>query len=405
MKKFGVFAYHVLLFFTLLGVFFLPFSFRYLHVQSVVTKFLFEDLILFIAAHLENVYVANPAVSSDSTTLYLLFGILFFAALILVSAGSFLVFWKIHQSLIVKIIQLILTYYLAIILLKYGFDKIFKAQFYLPEPNTLYTPLGMLDKDILYWSTMGSSYSYNVFMGAMEVIPALMLLYHKTRTLGLFILLGVLINIVGVNFSFDISVKLFSSFLLLINLLLLVPSFKSLVQFFVLNKATLLPSLAGKELISSNRIRLFFKSIIIIFFFTESLLPYIQSGQYNDDNAPKNYLHGAYQIAASEIDTTQEVSENLGIKRIFIHRHNYLIFQYEDDEMEDFSLEINPSQKQFILTSYDGEIITLEYSYLEDSKSLELRSKELGWTIYFKAVDWRELPLLQPLFHWTVDGV
>jgi len=402
-KTFTIFTYRILLFFAFLGVVFIPFSFRNWNFQSDLTRFFFEDIILFIAAHFEFIYVSNPEITSDSTSLYLLLFILFVVAIILVTTFSFFAFWKKYQRKTVEIIRLTLCYYLACIMLKYGFDKIFKAQFYLPEPNTLYTPLGMLDKDILFWSTMGTSLSYNIFMGLIEVIPALMLLYRKTRNLGLFILSGVLINVVFINFGFDISVKLFSSFLLLISLLLLAPSFKKVFEFFVLNKPTSLPYLTGKNIIASKALRIALKAIVILLFFTESLLPYIKSGQYNDDNIARNDLHGAYEILTIDSETTEENLANL--KHFFIHRYNYFIFQYEDDTMEDFYLEVKPSQHQFILTNYEGETITLQYKYSETSKELEIKSVDFGWIIYSKELSWRNLPLMQPLFHWTVDEI
>jgi len=405
MSRLGVFIYHGLLFFALLGVLFVPFSFRNWHFQSAITKFIFEDIIVLTASQFKGITVANPEISSDSTTLYLLFFILFIVAIIGNTLFSFFRFWKTYENSIFKIIQLILTYYLVVIMLTYGFDKIFKAQFYLPEPNTLYTPLGMLDKDILYWSTIGTSYAYNVLMGLAEVIPALLMMYHKTRNPGLFILSGVLINVVLINFGFDISVKLFSSFLLFTSLLLLAPSFKKMLHFFVLNKATSLPYLTGKDLIGSNFIRLPLKAVIILFIFMESLLPYIKSGQYNDDNVPRNYLHGAYGITAIETSKTQENRKHLNLKRFFIHRHNYFILQYEDDTMEDFRLDIHQAQNQFILTDYEGETIVLDYSYSETSNVLEIKSVELDWVISAASLPWRDLPLMQPLFHWTVDEI
>jgi hypothetical protein len=218
MKKF---VYHVFLVFSLLGVLFIPFSFRYLHFQAESTKFLFEDLILFIASTFDTIRISNPEVSSDSTTFYLLMVLLFCIAIFFVTAFSRFDIWQKNETRILQGIQLVLTFYLSVIMLKYGFDKIFKAQFYLPEPNTLFTPLGLLDKDIAYWSTMGASRVYNVFMGLAEVIPAILLFFSRTRIFGLFILLGVLTNVVFVNFGFDISVKLYSSFLWLICFLLL----------------------------------------------------------------------------------------------------------------------------------------------------------------------------------------
>lgn len=405
MRKSGFFAYHILLIFALLGVLFVPFSFRNLNFQSKITKFFFEDLIHFIASNFKNISIANAEITSDSTTLYLLFLILLILAIIVTPLFSYSNFWKKNQDRICKAIQLILTYYLAIIMLKYGFDKIFTVQFYLPEPNTLYTPLGMLDKDILFWSTMGISHDYNVFMGLLEIIPALMLLYNRTRILGLFILSGVLMNVVFINFGFDISVKLYSLFLLLICFLLLVTNLKTIVQFFIWNKPAVLSRLKGSDFIKSTSIRLILKAMVIVFFFIESLFPYLQKENFNDDNVARNPLHGAYEVLKIEKKSTTKNPIDLKIKRIFIHRNNYFIFQYTDDTMEDFHLEINETKNQLTLTNYNGEKINLQYKYSETSKILEIYSPELGIDIYSKSLPWKKLPLLQPLFHWTVDEI
>jgi hypothetical protein len=397
--KFLKFFYQVLILFALLCAIFIPFTFQYLPFQSEITHFLFKDLCVFLASFFNITQVINPEISSDSATMYLLFLVLFLLAVLLSSTLSFFNFWKTHRSKINTAIRLVLVYYLALIMLKYGFDKIFKAQFYLPEPNTLYTPLGMLDKDILYWSTMGASRSYTIFMGMMEVIPALMLFYYRTRVLGLLILCGVLLNVVSVNFGFDISVKLFSSFLLLLTLLLLAPWCGNIVRFLLHRAASPLPPLTGKNLIAHNFVRVSFKAALVLIFLTESLLPYIATGNYNDDTAPRNYLHGAYAV------TEITANESLPVKRIFIHRRNYLIFQFTDDSMQDFHLQINKANETFVLTDYNDETILLRYLYDDGNQSLTLWSDEIGWKIQSAAIDWRGLPLLKPLFHWTVDGI
>lgn len=402
MKKF---VYIFLLLFSFLGVVFIPFSFRSLGFQSKSTQFLFEDLILFLGSSFDKIYIANPEISSDSTSFYLLFGILFLLAIPLTFAFFFFKSVKEYQKTIIRTIQLMLTFYLSLIMLKYGLDKIFKAQFYLPEPNTLFTPLGFLDKDILYWSTMGSSYSYTVFLGILEVIPALLLLFSRTRVLGLLLLSGVLLNVIFVNFGFDISVKLYSCFLLLLCILLLAAFFKDLIDFFILNKSATLLRMTGKNVIVSTSVRYFIKAILIVFFFTESVLPYVQSGNFNDDNLPRMELHGAYEILKMQHQNKTTTDFGKKIKRIFIHRHNYFILQYEDDTMEDFNLEIFPSKNEFILTNYDGDPIHVLYENSKENATLKLNFSELDLIVYAKALPWKEMPLLQPLFHWTVDEI
>lgn len=402
MKKF---FYLFLLLFSFLGVVFIPFSFHSFGFQAKITQFLFEDLILFVGSCFDKIQVINSEISSDSTTFYLLLGILFVISIPLTFLLSYFKSFKKYQHLTVVLIQLILTYYLSLVLLRYGFDKIFKSQFYLPEPNTLYTPLGFLDKDILYWSTMGSSYSYTVFMGVLEIIPALLLLFRRTRVLGLIVLSGVLLNVVFINFGFDISVKLYSIFLLLLCILLLVPSFTAIISFFILNKRVELPKISGKDVITSKSIRSLVKTIVVLFIFTESLLPYFQSGNFNDDIVPRSEFHGAYEIIKIESQQTDQSAFGKNVKRLFIHRHGYLILQYEDDTMEDFYIEIVPSSNEFILTNYDGEQIHVFYDYSKENSTLELNFSELKLVIYTKALPWKEMPLLQPLFHWTVDEI
>lgn len=403
MKKIAFIIYRVLLAFGFLGILFIPFSFQYFTFQSKITTFLFEKSIVFITNQLSWIHITNSEISSDSTALYVLLVLLFGSAIIIVSVTSFIKSIQTKESLLIKSIQLIMTYYLSAVLLKYGCDKLFKVQFYMPEPNILYTPLGMLEKDILFWSTMGTSYSYSIFMGLMEIIPALMLLHNKTRVLGLLLLSGVMTNVVFINFSFDISVKLYATFLLFLCWLLLVPFWYKLMQFFILNQSTVLCVFKGKEILSSTTRRYGIKAIAISYILMESLFPYLQNGCYNDDNSPRNPLHGSYEVTKIEKSLASDASINL--KRIFIHRQNYFIVQYADDSMEDFSLEVHPLLHQFILTNQNGETHIVDYNYSETSKILELKSVDLGISITSKSIPWRELPLLKPLFHWTVDEI
>jgi hypothetical protein len=391
--------------FAFLGALFIPFTFHIFPFQQNISEWLFTDLILTIKDFFPSLTITNPSLSSDSTTLYLLLLLLFVFSLILTVLLPFFKVWKSNQTNILSYIRVFLTYYLALILLKYGFDKIFKAQFYLPEPNLLYTPMGYLDKDILYWSTLGLSRSYSIFGGLMEVIPALLLLHRKTRTLGLFILLGVMLHVVSINFSFDISVKLFSIFLLLVTLTLLAPNLKNLIWFFVLQRPTSIKQDEYRITFKKSGVKYVIKSAFIAILLLESLFPYLASGVYNDDNAPRPYLHGAYEV--TQITLPDLSVETPKIKRVFIHRRNYFILQYEDESMEDFQLVIDPLKQEFKLTDYDEKEHFLMYTYNTQKKELILyfSPQTGGMTVYLKALDWQNLPALLPLFHWTVDEI
>jgi len=73
--------------------------------------------------------------------------------------------------------------------------------------------------------------------------------------------------------------------------------------------------------------------------------------------------------------------------------------------MEDFKLEIDPIKNKFILTNHEGGKNIANYKYFETSKKLELSFEEINLILYTKALPWKKMPLLQPLFHWSVDEI
>ncbi|MFT5820015.1 MAG: hypothetical protein ACI8ZM_001249 [Crocinitomix sp.] len=240
------------------------------------------------------------------------------------------------------------AYYLSLTLLIYGCNKVFKYQFFFPEPNTIFTPLGQLSPDILYWSSMGTSYSYNVFAGLIELIPALLLLFRKTRMLGALIALAVLINVMMINIGFGIEVKIYTGFLILLSLLLLQPHFKRFYSFFI-NNAAVSPLAESAEPTSKyyKKARLFIKIILIGFLLLESFGPYCIKAQFNGDAEPKVYMHGAYALSDNP----------LNIERIFIHSKGYFILQDEADAFSDYEMTWN--QDILTLTDYKAETCQL----------------------------------------------
>jgi len=394
----------VLSIYILLGIIFIPFPFNLFPYQSVITEFVFGGVTDFIAELLGISFSLNDF-SSDSKRLFILTGVLLVFSLLI----STLIFqFKTPSEKLNKYywyFQKIAIIYIACIMLKYGFDKVFKCQFYLPEPNILHSKVGSLDKDILYWSTMGCSKGYSIFMGLTEIIPGILLLFSQTRKLGLIITIGVLINVIAVNFSFDISVKLFSSFLMLISLYLISPFLPALWKLLTNQNVS---SLEKQDPIfhsaKKNEWKKILKVLVIVVVIIESLYPYIKSGNFNDDKFPRPFLHGAYEIQYSLIEgDTISKCENK-IKMIFVHRDNYLIFQDENDNMYDYKLAVDQLKNEFTLTDYELNNEKYSYSFNENSGILKIKSilPETNEIIYFKKFN-QKMTLLQPLFHLTVD--
>ena len=293
-------------------------------------------------------------------------------------------------------IHVISAYILSFFLFVYGFNKVFKLQFYIPEPNTLYTPLGQLSKDILFWSSMGSSYSYNLFMGLVEIIPALLLLFRRTRMLGAVISFTVLLNVLMINFGFDISVKILSSFLLFLSLVILVPYATKLFSFFfqVNNKV---PSSTLSFEVEKTKKLIIFKSCIICCILFETLFTYFNTNNFNDNMQNRPLFHGAYEVLNAP-NSTSQFGNLQQIKRIFLHRKGFFIIQFQDDKMKDFQMKTNT------LTN------TIDVYTVNKKMTLKITPTEIIWNekkapihLLMKKLNWEKLPLLRDEFHWISE--
>lgn len=134
-------------------------------------------------------------------------------------------------------LRTLVRYYIAIAALSYGIIKLFLLQMPFPSLSQLATPLGDLLPMRLSWLFIGYSAKYQFFSGAMETVAGLLLLYRPTVTLGLFAATGAFLNVVMINMSYDVPVKLYASHLLLACLFLLAWDARRLFTVLVLNRA------------------------------------------------------------------------------------------------------------------------------------------------------------------------
>jgi hypothetical protein len=87
------------------------------------------------------------------------------------------------------------------------------------------------------WAWMGASYAYNVFAGIAEMGSGFLLFFRRTVTLGALASIAVLLNVVMINFAYDVPVKLYSSHLLLMAVFLLAPDLKRFLNACYFNRA------------------------------------------------------------------------------------------------------------------------------------------------------------------------
>lgn len=277
--------------------------------------------------------------------------------------------WKLQPT---ELLKTVLASILFFFLFKYGWDKIIKVQFYMPEPNTLFTPFGKLSKDIAYWSLVGSSYPYTVSLGIIEVITALLLLFKRTQFLASLLAVVIFGQVVLINFSFDISVKLLSGSLLLFCIvysLCFRQNWRGLFGY-------------GAEKIRYNNtlkhrvMRFIFAGLII----AESISPSLISGNLNDDHYPRLAHHGAYRVYGSR-----------EVKHLFIHRRHYIILQSKNDVFTDYRIDTHGSN---------------QYTASQRNIVCDWRKNQIiidNDTFRIEKIPFKNLPILQESFHTFSD--
>jgi hypothetical protein len=129
-------------------------------------------------------------------------------------------------------------YALAFALFGYAFAKVLPTQFSPLQASQLAESYGQSSPMRLLWNLMGFSTPYTIFGGLAELLPAVLLLFRRTALLGSLIAFAVMLNVVMLNFCYDVPVKLFSLNLLLLAMFLALPEARKLLNVFVLNRST-----------------------------------------------------------------------------------------------------------------------------------------------------------------------
>ena len=196
-------------------------------------------------------------------------------------------------------LRLILRFLLAVTLLDYGFIKVFPAQFGPLGDYGLTESYGDSTLMHLLWTFMGQSRAYMFFGGLMEAIPGTLLLFRRTSTLGLLGATAVLLNVVMMNFCYDVSVKLYSLHLLLLALFLLLPDARPMWRFLVERKEA---SLTGVWIPQWERKPLRVGAHVLQALVIVSALIYVVTGGYQASRLRADHgpFQGVYAIDGAE---------------------------------------------------------------------------------------------------------
>ena len=174
--------------------------------------------------------------SGDRTFDYLLVACLLLIALVITVIWTLFDRKRLSYPTLYRWLNLYVRFSLGTAMIGYGAFKVISSQFPAPTLDRLMQSYGESSPMGLLWTFMGASEAYTMFVGFAEMISGILLFPRKTTTLGALMSIGVLSNVVALNFSYDVPVKLYSSHLLAMAIFLLLPDVRRLVNFFILNR-------------------------------------------------------------------------------------------------------------------------------------------------------------------------
>lgn len=261
-----------------------------------------------------------------------------------------------------------------IIFAKYGLDKIMLLQFPPVEPNLLLTQLGDLDKDILFWTSMGTSRLYNLTTGSIEIIGSLFLLFHRTRRLGLMLLLLSILYIVLLNFSFNIGVKMFA---LILGGTLITLNWNTLKFIFTYFLGF------GEEKDQPRKKRVYLPILKVVF--AASLLLFFY--EQNQENKIENELMGAYKNCCGE-----------ELAFVYVNQQDYWIEENKKGERLSFKI-LQQSEKVMQVEDENGERTEFHFHDQDGNFTYEKEGRKSNFT----KLDLSQAPLIQDKFQLIIQ--
>ena len=306
-----------------------------------------------------------------------------------------------HYQELRKWMLLLVRYYLAFQLINYGFAKLYYLQFRPPSELQLNQELGDFSPMGLLWVFMGYSKGYTMFTGALELLGGLLLLSRKTTLLGGLVAFGVMLNVMMLNFCYDVPVKILSTHMVLLSMFIIACEGKRLLQFFVFNK----PVLQGADYaILPKEYRLaknIVKGIGIALYLGFIIFTMSRASERFVSKPDTDFIRGLFEVEHYEgtFHDTRDTSAWITFNCSYSDR---FYVKKSDGEKEYFQFTVNKGSSQIsIKSNLQSNYSDFHYSKLENNR-IQLNGiigKDTFDILLFKK-NRKKSELMDRGFHW-----
>jgi hypothetical protein len=310
-----------------------------------------------------------------------------------------------------KWFRLFIRFCLAGQMLNYGMFKVIPVQMPYPHLARLFEHFGDFSPMGILWSSIGVTPAYEIFAGCGEVIGGLLLIVPRTATLGALVCLAEMIQVLMLNMTYDVPVKLFTFHLIVLLLFLLAPEIPRLINFFFLNRTTA-PS-AQAQLFSTRRANWIALTVQILFG-----LWLLGMNAYGDRQAwyisgggrTKSPLYGIWEVDQQTIDgqlRSPLLNDYGRWRRVIFDSPARVTFQRIDDSFARYAATINVKDKTLVLNDDVDKNWKANFTFARegpDQLTLDGNMDSHETHLQLRLVDLNKFVLVNRGFHWIQES-
>ncbi|WP_415370842.1 DoxX family protein [Patiriisocius sp. Uisw_047] len=303
--------------------------------------------------------------------------------------------------------QVIIRFTLIFAMLLYGLVKVFKGQFADHSLERLLQTVGDMSPMGLAWTFMGHSLYYNIFIGFAEILGGILLIFRKTVTLGSLIIIGVMSNVLMMNLTYDIPVKLVSAHLVFMAMVLLLANGQRTFDFFfknkIIEKVEYYFPLKNRTLKS---IILISKRFLVILVIGIVILQIFIRFRAQEQLKEKSDFYGIWETQrfVKDMDTIPPLLDDTYRWRyLIVDEKRKAIIKKMTDSLERYQFEINSDLKEVIFRRVNDSI-PHRFSYtFTNPQQLELNGSLDGDSLFiqFNRKPKSDFRLINRKFHWV----
>jgi uncharacterized membrane protein YphA (DoxX/SURF4 family) len=286
---------------------------------------------------------------------------------------------------------------LAASMIEYGMTKVIPTQFPAPSLTALVTPAGEMTLSALLWTTIGSAPAYQIATGCVEVLAGVLLLLPWTVPLGAILALVSLLQVLLLNLTFDIGVKLVTTHLIVLAAIVLAPAIRLPPSRAALRRtrkpdsiARVLPIALGVYLLATQA------------WINWSFWHVAAGGR-----AP-SVLYGIWNVERLTVDGAARPAESNDYdrrwRRVIFDKEAELVIQRTDDSFARYGLAVERSRGTLTLTKGTSRTWSSRLTYDRTSDDQMTLAGEIdGQRIdaALRRVDPSAFPLVNSGFRWV----